>query len=251
MKSGLDRIKIATPCPISWEQMTGTERVRFCQNCQLNVYNISALSKQEAETLLLNTEGRVCARIYRRGDGTVMTEDCPVGLRAIRRKISQAAAAVLALMGSFAPAVSGQEKSARNESCVSQTTITQKEIVPNAQDAILTGLILDPQGAVVAGATVTLTHGSTKQFQKTTTSNAGKFHFVGLPAGKYQVKISAPAFVEHRLNDLELKSNQATNVDAVLSLNQTTVLIGVVGGIKRDPPGTKTITRRMFESLPH
>src|SRR6267378_5000201 len=92
-RSNLDRLRIATPCPISWEQMTGDNRVRFCDHCKLNVYNISELSRLEAESLIASTEGRLCARLFRRADGTVLTKDCPVGLRALRMRISKRVAA--------------------------------------------------------------------------------------------------------------------------------------------------------------
>jgi hypothetical protein len=39
----LDEIEIATPCPASWEAMTGDDRSRFCGQCRLNVYNLSAM----------------------------------------------------------------------------------------------------------------------------------------------------------------------------------------------------------------
>ena len=251
MKTSLDRIKIATPCPITWEQMAGNERVRFCQHCQLNVYNISALSKPEAEALVFNAAGRVCARLYRRSDGTVMTQDCPVGLRAVRMKVSRAAAAVLALIGSLAPVAFAQEKSGKKDSCVSQTRITQKDNVSKPQDAILAGQVLDPQGAAVHGAAVTMEHSSSKEILKTTTSDEGRFQFVGLRAGKYLVKISSPGFTKYRYKGLEIKNNQATHVEVILVVDQETGMIGIVDSGEYDPPGTKTITRRIFESLPH
>jgi hypothetical protein len=68
--------------------MVGDDRVRFCQECRLHVYNLSAMRRQEAEALVANREGRVCFRLYRRADGTVLTQDCPVGLRAARRKLA-------------------------------------------------------------------------------------------------------------------------------------------------------------------
>jgi hypothetical protein len=75
MKEGgpLDHLHIASPCPAGWEQMTGDDRVRFCQLCNLNVYNISRMSRKEAEALIANAERRICARLYRRADGTVIT----------------------------------------------------------------------------------------------------------------------------------------------------------------------------------
>ena len=84
----LPRIEIATPCDASWDDMAGDERKRFCQQCELHVYNLAAMTEQEAVQLIEETQGRLCGRIYRRKDGTVLTQDCPVGLRAVRRKLA-------------------------------------------------------------------------------------------------------------------------------------------------------------------
>ena len=87
--SSLDNVSVATPCPADWEAMIGGDRVRFCGQCQLNVYNLSAMSRHEAESLIARTEGRLCVRFYRRKDGSILTEDCPVGLRALKRRASR------------------------------------------------------------------------------------------------------------------------------------------------------------------
>jgi hypothetical protein len=70
-----ERLTIATPCDMRWEEMTGDARVRYCGACQLSVYNVSEMSTSEVEALL-QPGGRVCARLYRRPDGTVVTGDC-------------------------------------------------------------------------------------------------------------------------------------------------------------------------------
>lgn len=82
--SPLHNMRVASPCRASWEQMEGTPRVRFCQECALNVYNLSAMTAQEAEHLVLKKEGRLCVRFYQREDGTVLTRDCPRGLIAMQ-----------------------------------------------------------------------------------------------------------------------------------------------------------------------
>jgi hypothetical protein len=74
------QLTIASPCPASWDDMEGDDRVRFCGECELNVYNLSAMTESEALKLIAEREGRVCVRMYKREDGTVMTRDCPVGL---------------------------------------------------------------------------------------------------------------------------------------------------------------------------
>jgi hypothetical protein len=81
------RVRIASPCSASWEEMKGDDRVRFCKHCDLQVFNLSGLSEREAEELITETEGRLCVRFYRRADGTVITADCPLGLQAFRRAV--------------------------------------------------------------------------------------------------------------------------------------------------------------------
>jgi hypothetical protein len=97
----LDHVKIASPCTADWESMLGDERRRFCGQCELNVYNLSAMTKREAEGLINQTEGRLCVRFYRRADGTVLTQDCPVGLRALRRRMRRVRNAVVSSVLSF------------------------------------------------------------------------------------------------------------------------------------------------------
>ena len=103
-ESPLDRIGIASPCPQSWEQMRGDDACRFCQLCEKNVYNFAAMTGDEILRLIREKEGRVCGRLYRRADGTLLTADCPVGRRhgriRLRRLVGRCAAAVL-LTGCF------------------------------------------------------------------------------------------------------------------------------------------------------
>lgn len=83
----VDGIQIASPCSMEWSQMEGDERVRFCGACRLHVYNLSAMDVEEAAQLISDASTEVCVRLYRRRDGTVLTQDCPVGRRvAVRRK---------------------------------------------------------------------------------------------------------------------------------------------------------------------
>jgi hypothetical protein len=97
----LDKIKIASPCSANWDEMYGSDRKRFCAECKLNVYNISEMTKNEAENFILRSEGRLCLRIYRRQDGTVITRDCPVGWARVKRRISRVYSAALGLAGGF------------------------------------------------------------------------------------------------------------------------------------------------------
>lgn len=81
---------VALPCKADWNKMVGDERTRFCGMCNKNVYNLSEMSADEAETFLRQLTKDACVRLYRRKDGTVMTNDCPVGQRNNRIKVAAA-----------------------------------------------------------------------------------------------------------------------------------------------------------------
>lgn len=73
----LNDLLIASPCPNDWNRMVGDDQVRFCNDCQKHVYNLSEMTRQQAERLVRDFEGHLCVSLYRRADGTVMTSDCP------------------------------------------------------------------------------------------------------------------------------------------------------------------------------
>ena len=94
----LNTIKVASPCHADWDQMQGDDQVRFCGGYRKSVYNLSEMTEGDAQALVSRLEGRLCVRFYTRTDGTLLTQDCPVGLGAVRRKFVRklsCAAAVL------------------------------------------------------------------------------------------------------------------------------------------------------------
>ena len=99
----LESIRIASPCDARWDEMAGDDKSRFCGKCEKNVYNLSAMSREEAELLMLDREGDLCVRLYKRKDGTVLTADCPVGVRRKRLRL----VGVLAIGGGLAASAFG------------------------------------------------------------------------------------------------------------------------------------------------
>jgi hypothetical protein len=97
----LAHVRVAAPCRADWERMRGNERVRFCDECSMNVYNLSNMTRKDAEALIMNTEGRLCVRYYHRPDGSILTANCPVGVRALKRRVSGFSRAVVSSVLSF------------------------------------------------------------------------------------------------------------------------------------------------------
>jgi hypothetical protein len=80
----LERVVVESPCRARWSRMTphpSDLRVRLCQACQKGVYDLAAFEADEIEALLEREGTDLCARIYRRPDGTIMTAACARAVR--------------------------------------------------------------------------------------------------------------------------------------------------------------------------
>lgn len=94
-------LRVASPCNEAWASMTGDAQMRHCASCDRTVYNLSEMSTRDIESLLAKKEGRVCIRFYRRADGTVLVDDCPIGLREFRRRTARLALFILSVLSSL------------------------------------------------------------------------------------------------------------------------------------------------------
>jgi hypothetical protein len=107
----LPNITVATPCRADWKQMVGDDRVRHCGSCDKDVFNLSAMTRDEAEALIIAKAGDLCARYYQRHDGTILLKDCSVGVaqKRKRRAIAAGAAGLLAMGGAAAWFAKGRQ----------------------------------------------------------------------------------------------------------------------------------------------
>ena len=93
----LDNIQSASPCAADWQQMIGDARARRCHKCDNQVFNLSAMTRSDAEAFMIERNGAQCARYFQRSDGTFLTQDCQVGIAA-RRKRKLVAAVTIAVL---------------------------------------------------------------------------------------------------------------------------------------------------------
>jgi hypothetical protein len=233
--------------------MEGDDRVRFCRECNLNVYNLSGMTRREAESLVAGASVRLCARFYRRADGTMLTKDCPVGLRALRRRASLAAGAVLTATLSLFTVASGKPHKQKKSCPAGEVKIQRVQAVSG--HSAFSGVVNDSAGGVIPGAAVVITEESTGQKFKATTSDAGEFVFPQLAAGKYTLEISPPGFRRLTVEHLELRVDETLRVEAspAFLVNE-----GMIGVVSLAPPqdveyenGTMTLGGKAITSLPH
>jgi hypothetical protein len=219
-KINLSNIRIASPCQKNWEEMVGDDRVRFCAHCQLNVYNFSAMNKAEAESFLLKAEGRVCGRYYQRTDGTMLTQDCPVGLRAVRQRVSRmVATAFSAVVSLFAGVGYAQQIQSETKAGI------QRSLRRYDQPAIQ-GTVYDQTRMVIAGAKVTAVNQQTKKTIYARSDEHGRFRFVDLAAGEYDVEVESPGFVKLSITKVQLTDDEAITLDTTMKAGD--FLMGIV-----------------------
>lgn len=92
-------------------------------------------------------------------------------------------------------------------------------VVAQAPSATLTGLVTDPQGAVVRGATVEVRHTATGAKRSTTTNDEGAFTLSALPVGAYTATVEAAGFATARYEEVVLVVGQTVTLDVPLAIS--------------------------------
>ena len=183
----LNQIRVASPCDASWDSMTGDHRSRRCDRCHLDVYNISGLSSREAVRLIQNRTGRLCIRLRRRADGTVITRDCPKGLTAYRLRVAKlAGSAFAAVIGLFSAGYSQRLPGHDSQGVRSETS---------SEIARIEGVVRDTLGQAIPNASVLVTTASGKVISKKT-DRLGRFQLTSLllEKGRNRLRIEANGF---------------------------------------------------------
>ncbi|HEX8922834.1 MAG TPA: carboxypeptidase-like regulatory domain-containing protein, partial [Pyrinomonadaceae bacterium] len=78
------------------------------------------------------------------------------------------------------------------------------------------GIVTDPNGAVVAGAKVTISSEKLNYRSETATSAGGEYEFRDVLPGEYQIVIEAASFKTLTLTDVRAELNKTTDVPAQL-----------------------------------
>ena len=207
-------LRIASPCSANWDLMVGNDRVRYCADCKLNVYNFSVMSQSEIDFLVRNKQGRLCARFFQRRDGRVLTQDCPVGFHSRIKRISKIAGTALFAAMNFTPAI------AQNGSQPAFQEAAQTEL----RNSSIQLHVTDQNGVGISKADVSLINSRTQEKFTGATNENGVLLLSLLPAGLYELAINPPGF--HAINrTISLKSGSIDKYDFELF---STALMGEV-----------------------
>jgi hypothetical protein len=224
-------LRIATPCSADWAYMPGNDKVRHCPQCQLDVYNFSEMTPLEINQIIAARTGRLCARFYQRPDGTMLTEDCHAGFPATPLRGARIAAAALAALVTIAPT--------KARAVPPQSGLPSLQMQSPQQGLKLE--VLDPSGAALPGASVSLLNETTGQHFDLTTDAKGTLTLPDLPPGFYELAVVASGFSTFRENHLTVPGQAAVTL-------QLAALMGEVVAIEGIEPSSSEISAALTEA---
>jgi len=115
------------------------------------------------------------------------------------------------------------------------------------------GTVVDPSGAAVAKATVTIHNRVTGYTQAASTGTDGSFRLSNIPPNPYHLEITAPGFATYT-QDVPIRSGVPVPVKAALALAgaQTTVVVEAAGAdvLELDPSSHTDADRSLIQKLP-
>jgi len=122
----------------------------------------------------------------------------------------------------------------------------------------LNGTISDPSGAVVAGASVTLTNTQTGARRQDKSDGSGRYSFAQAQPGKYKITVTAAGFTEQVLNNVELQVNTPATINIafeklgtvseVVSVSAEAVQVNTTDASIGNAIGNRPITQLPFEA---
>ncbi len=220
-KSFIEAIEVKSPCSENWDEMTGNEKVRFCSHCTKSVNNVSEMTRKEAMRLVRRSEGRLCVR-YEVHPKTHV----PIFSAKLSRIARQTGVAA-GVLGASLALVNGLY--AQGESIQFETVRAEQAQKSGGAVSKISGYVMDPNGAVIPFAVVSITNIATYEYTAANASAEGFYEFKDLAPGNYKLKFEAGGFEMKEVENVQLGEANEIRRDAQLAIQQVGVVVQVGG----------------------
>ncbi len=197
-KSFIDSVEVKSPCSEDWHKMSGTDKIRFCSHCSTSVNNLSEMTRKQATRLVRASNGNLCIRYI--ADPKTKRPMFAEQLLQITRRAPSVAAGVMSASIALSSHAYAQESSPvpTPPPAVERPEIdkeTKSEKIASPRVGRISGTIVDPAGAVIPGATVSIFSVDAAKVAATTSNDNGDYTFSNLRAGTYRIETTSPGFL--------------------------------------------------------
>lgn len=231
-KSGfIDSVRVQSPCGEDWAGMAGSDQVRFCSHCAKNVNNLSEMTRKDARKLVLASGGNLCIRYVQhpRTGGPLFAAQ----FVKIAGRTGLAAGVLGASLAATQPAIA--------QGSAEPVQVVRASERPGGASARINGTVLDPHGAVVPFAVVSLINKETGEHRVINADAEGSYQFADLPAGTYTLRAEAAGFKTFETSDIKLTDGSLLRTNANLTLPQVSAVVQV-GAAEELPKGEMFVT---------
>src|SRR5262245_16567755 len=125
------------------------------------------------------------------------------------------------------------------------TVLLALPVAAQVSTATFYGIVNDSSGAVIPGASVTLTNENTSASVETVSGELGQFVFNFIPVGRYTIKISLPGFKTSETRNMELGAGQSVRKTFTLEVGVASDAVTVTEQI----PLVSTVASEQRESF--
>lgn len=246
----LDRLRIPTPCKADWDSMIGNDQVRFCEHCNLQVTDLSAMTRPAAMRLVAQSQGRLCVRFIERPDGGVLTRT-PDKLYRIGGRASRLAAGAFSATLSLSTAAAQTRPASAGQS-IAPVELVQTEvdcpIITDELSARVSGTITSSEGIMISDATVVLVDRDSGEERYTSSTSNGEYFFESLPAGDYLLWVRKRGFTTAK-DRIPLQPNAAARIDVTIYDRMIVTMGAMAMFIGAENPLRKAISENDLEKV--
>jgi len=248
--SFIENIEVKSPCSEDWNEMTGSDKVRFCSHCAKSVNNLSAMTRKQALKVVRRAEGGICVRYVKNP-----LNNKPVFADKFYQITRRAgiAAGVLGASLSLSTLTYAQGG-------ISATVIEKTEILRQQQNSdkdktegtatSVSGTITDPSGAVIPNISVSLVNKNNSETRTVTSNEDGFYEFQNVSVGTYTLKAEGTfGFKTHQIDDFFISEAENNKRDIQMDVGEQTVTVGFMISVEYENPLHRAVANNDLEEV--
>ncbi len=224
-KSLIDSIEVKSPCSQNWNEMKGTDNVRFCGHCASEVNNISALTRKQAMRLVRESNGGICVHYVKNPvDNKPLFAD---KLYKITRRAGITAGVLGASLALSTLAYAQGEPVLQKKSVARIENLKQQELEKDKTGdatANVSGKVTDPTNTGISSAFINIMNETTNELFSVRADENGFYELKNLLAGTYKMTVTAGPGFDIKVLSVEVYAENNSKQDISLGVIEEAIV---------------------------